>query len=287
MTPAEQPVVIHSPGGHMLGIISSPAAHTAAPSIGVLLVLGGAQSRAGSHRQCVTLARRLAAAGVACLRFDLPGLGDSPGLPAAFDETAPQLGCAIDTLFQRQPGMQRIVLWGLCDGASACLLYVQQVQDTRVAGLALLNPWLHEEGSLARTQVKHYYRQRVASMDFWRKLLRGGVGWQALKDLAFTLVQTRKRAPEGTQMSFQYRMAQAWHAFPGEILLLLSERDITAQAFVEHASSSAVWRGWERHPGLKRENLPGADHTCSSSAATDQAEGAVVAWAVALRASKP
>ena len=38
----------------------------------VLVVVGGPQTRVGSHRQFVLLARALADNGFACLRFELP-----------------------------------------------------------------------------------------------------------------------------------------------------------------------------------------------------------------------
>ena len=278
MKPPEIPVVIEAPGSEMLGIVSPPE-RAVAGEVGVLLMVGGAQCRAGSHRQCVTLARHLADAGLPCLRFDLPGLGDSPGTPHAFEDTAPLLCAAIDTLIHHQPDLKRVVLWGLCDGASAALLYVQQQLDARVAGLALLNPWLRSEASLARTQVKHYYWNRLRTGHFWRKLIRGRVGWKALVELWRTLVNTRSSPESPAAAGYQERMAQAWHVFPGAILLLLSDRDLTAQAFKEHADSDPAWKGWRNRGYLQRLTLVDADHTCSSRAATLAMEEAVVDWA--------
>lgn len=279
MMPPEIPVVIEAPGGDLLGIVSPPAECAGAGQTGVILVVGGAQCRAGSHRQCVSLARRLADSGLSCLRFDLPGLGDSPGAPLAFEDMARHLSAAIDTLFQSQPGLQRVALWGLCDGASAALLYGHKRPDTRVAGLILLNPWLRGEASLARTQVRHHYWYRLRTADFWRKLIRGGVGWRALVDLWRTLLKTRSSHAGLAAPGYQVQMAQAWHAFPGAVLVLLSERDTTAQAFVEHANSDPAWKGWRNRRDLQCQTLRGADHTCSSQAATQEMEAAVVDWA--------
>jgi exosortase A-associated hydrolase 1/exosortase A-associated hydrolase 2 len=266
----EHATTIAGPVTDMLGIVSLPAAGEPVARIGVVIVVGGAQYRVGSHRQFVLLARHLAEARHAVLRFDLPGMGDSPGEPVGFEATAPHIAAAITALHQHCPGLERVVLWGLCDGASASLLYVQATADPRVAGLALLNPWVRSEAGLARAQVKHYYRQRLLEPAFWRKLLAGGVGWQALRSFGSRLRAMNRPAPTSAS-NFQERMAKGWHAFPGPILLLLSERDLTAKEFKEHANRNEAWLGWEQKPLLQQHPLPGADHTCASQ----QAQAAV------------
>jgi len=275
MTAQEHAITIAGPGADMLGIVSLPAAGQPAEDTGVVIVVGGAQYRVGSHRQFVLLARHLARHGHPVLRFDFPGMGDSPGEPIDFEHTAPQIAAAISALQQHCPGVQRVVLWGLCDGASASLLYVQATADPRVTSLALLNPWVRSEAGLARAQVKHYYRQRLMEPAFWRKLLAGGVGWQALRALGSKLL-TMNRPTHASATSFQTRMAQAWHAFPGTILLLLSERDLTAQEFTEHANRSDAWRGWRQKSQLEQHTLPGADHTCATPGSSELVERSVL-----------
>lgn len=56
----------------LYGILSIPENTS---SRGVLVVVGGPQYRAGSHRQFTLLARDLAAYGVPVLRFDCRGMG--------------------------------------------------------------------------------------------------------------------------------------------------------------------------------------------------------------------
>jgi len=276
MTVNEQALWLHGEGFDMLGIVSPPPAQTPMQRTGVLIVVGGAQYRVGSHRQFVQLARCLAAGGFPVLRFDLPGMGDSPGELPSFEDTAPHIAAAIDGLQRQCPGAERVVLWGLCDGASASLLYVQATSDPRVAGLALLNPWVRSEASLARTQVKHYYRQRLLEPAFWRKLLQGGVGAQALRSLRDNLVRMQ-RAP-AAPLSFQHRMADGWHRFTGPVLLLLSERDLTAQEFNEYADTSPAWAGWRHKALLTQHGLAGADHTCSAATSRTAAEQATLPW---------
>jgi len=275
MNPHEEALLIPGPDAGMLGIVSRPAQGQPMERTGVVIVVGGAQYRAGSHRMFVQLARHLATAGYPVLRFDLPGMGDSPGEPVSFEDTAPHIGAAFSALQAQQPGLDRVVLWGLCDGASACLLYLQATQDPRVSGLALLNPWVRSETSLAQARVKHYYRQRLREPDFWRKLLLGGVGWQALQGMATNL--RRMRQPQESR-GFQDRMAQGLRGFRGRVLLLLSETDLTAQEFQEQALNQAAWVEAMLQASVTRCVLPLADHTCSSLESTRRLEAETLNW---------
>ncbi|QHE76693.1 hydrolase 1, exosortase A system-associated [Hydrogenophaga sp. PBL-H3] len=272
----EQAIQMIGPEADMLGIVSLPPEDVAAKHTAVVIVVGGAQYRVGSHRQFVQLARRLAAEGHPVLRFDLPGMGDSPGILLPFEATSDPIGLAIDALYQHCPGVDQVVLWGLCDGASASVLYLRNTQDPRVVGLALLNPWVRSEASHARVRVKHYYRQRLLDPSFWRKLLGGQVGWQALRGLGHNLIAMRRHEP--TPLSFQDAMAEAWKAFPGAILLLLSERDLVAKEFHELAQSDARWLGSLERSQLFLQHIQGADHTCSTTTASRQMESFVLSW---------
>ena len=157
-------------GDTLLGIIARPETP---PETGVIVIVGGPQYRVGSHRQFVLLSRALAAAGYAVLRFDYRGMGDSDGQQRTFQAVSEDIGVAIDALQERLPSLKHFVLWGLCDGATAALLYCHDKQDTRISGLCLANPWVRSEATLARTQVKHYYFQRLMQIEFWKKLISG------------------------------------------------------------------------------------------------------------------
>ena len=74
MNYAEQALVFDCAGERMLGIVAIPEA---AQATGVLILVGGPQYRVGSHRQFLLLARRLATDGIAAMRFDFRGMGDS------------------------------------------------------------------------------------------------------------------------------------------------------------------------------------------------------------------
>ena len=282
MSRHEETLVIRGPNAQdMLGIVCLPAPDTPQQTTGVVIVVGGAQYRVGSHRQFVQLARFLAAAGYPVLRFDFSGMGDSPGDLVPFEDSARHIAAAIDALQSHSPAIDRVVLWGLCDGASASLLYMQTTHDSRVAGLVLLNPWVRSEAGLARARVKHYYRQRLLEPAFWRKLAAGGVGWQALRSLGSNL-RGMRQTPAQT-LTFQELMAKGWRALEGKIMLILSERDLTAQEFVEHAQIHPAWRGLLSHPHVTQHRVNGADHTFSSTLVQREVETGVLAWLNDLR----
>lgn len=289
MTYTEEATLFDCAGETLLGILARPdtPADTA-----VVVVVGGPQYRAGSHRQFVLLSRALAAAGVAVLRFDYRGMGDSSGAQRDFEGVSADIAAAIDILQQHLPGVKHIALWGLCDAAAAALLYCHDTQDPRVKGLCLLNPWVRSEASLARTQVKHYYLQRLQQKEFWLKLLRGGVATQALggllQNIRTAFGGTRANASGSSQAAtpqkpFQQRMATAWHQFPGQILLLLSGDDYTAKEFQEFASTDPAWKNHLAHARLQCHEVPGVDHTFSGAASRQQAERLTLDWVAALR----
>lgn len=79
---------------------------------------------------------------------------------------------------KRQAGLSEVVLWGLCDGATASAFYAPT--DQRVRGLVLRNPRVRTDQTEAQAYIKHYYWQRLSSGTFWRKLMRGELGvWRS------------------------------------------------------------------------------------------------------------
>lgn len=258
---AEETLSFACEGDILQGILTRPETPS---DIGVVVIVGGPQYRVGSHRQFLLLSRDLAAAGHVVLRFDYRGMGDSTGDLHTFENVNADVATAIDALQAAAPGIRKVVLWGLCDGASAALLYCHAMQDHRVAGLCLLNPWVRSAESLAKTQVKHYYTQRLREKEFWIKLFSGKVAWRALSGLARNVrTALRPTAPTTSQWSFQDRMAMAWKAFDGPILLLLSGKDYTAKEFLEQIDTSPPWLGALKKSGLVTMHEPEADHTFS------------------------
>lgn len=266
----EHAVLIDCEGEAMFGIASLPLRPGRRA---VLVVVGGPQYRAGSHRQFTLLARHLAAAGTPVLRFDYRGMGDSPGQPRNFEQVSSDLRSAVDALC-RVAGTEDIVLWGLCDGASAALFYA--AADPRVSGLVLLNPWLRTGEGLARATLKHYYLSRLLERSFWTKLLSGRFDPRAAASSFARLAAAAsgRATPAGTGPSLPQRMLDGLHAFHGRVLLILSGADLTAREFTDTAAGSRRWRKALRSPRVCRRTLDSADHTFARRAWRDK----VAAW---------
>ncbi|MCW5624905.1 MAG: hydrolase 1, exosortase A system-associated [Burkholderiales bacterium] len=277
MTIREQAQVFDCAGESLVGIAAGPVGPAA--DLGVVIVVGGPQYRAGSHRQFVHLCRALAAEGFDTFRFDYRGMGDAGGALRPFDAVDDDIRAAIDAFLQLCPGVRRVVLWGLCDGASAAMIYASS--DPRVAGLVLANPWVRDAQTQAVTQVKHYYRGRLLNPAFWKKLLSGGVQVTvALREAAAAVSRAFRRsaAHASTSLGFQQRMLAGWQQFKGPSLVLLCGNDMTAQEFVERVAADPAWQSCMQAERTRREAFPEADHTFSSRQWKDDMARKVGIW---------
>jgi uncharacterized protein len=254
---------------------------------GVLIVVGGPQYRVGSHRQFTLLCRRLAGQGVPALRFDYRGMGDSDGAVRTFESVSADIRCAIDRFFQSVPSLKDIVIWGLCDAASAALFYAHR--DARVRGLALLNPWVRTPEGLARTQLRHYYLRRLLQASLWGKIARGEFKFrEAAGALGRRVIDALRRRPSGAggpaagEAPLPDRMEDGLRKFRGKVLLILSGNDLTAQEFESVVANSGRWRSLLEDARVTRHRLAEANHTFARREWRDQVERWTEAWVKAL-----
>jgi exosortase A-associated hydrolase 1 len=272
----EDAVVFECEGESLVGILHVPEREPA--RLGVLVIVGGPQYRVGSHRQFVLMARSLAQSGYAVLRFDYRGMGDSDGEMRTFESVASDIRAAIDTLMRSVPSLTGVALWGLCDAASAALMYC--THDPRVKGVAIANPWVRSQAGEAQSYVKHYYGQRLLQRSFWSKALSGKLNVTAsVSDFVRKLWRARAAgaaAAEGG--SFIDRMRRGLQKFSGPTLILMSERDLTAQEFRDLSAASADWQRALRRAGVTTIDLPGADHTFATEGALQLATRHSLEW---------
>jgi len=245
---------------------------------GVLIVVGGPQYRVGSHRQFLLLSRRLAEAGMPVLRYDYRGMGDSSGDIRTFEAVTEDLRAAVDVFSKEAPSVKEVAIWGLCDAASAALMYA--ADDKRICALALANPWVRTAEGYANAMVKHYYGSRFMQWDFWRKLLSGQVN--VFASLCGLLGNLRARAAKKDKatasMSLPDRMGSGLQRFSGPVMFLLSGEDLTAQEFEETIKSSPLWQRALERPAVEWRRLDAATHTFSSSVWRDQVADWTIEW---------
>ncbi|MBT8132409.1 MAG: hydrolase 1, exosortase A system-associated, partial [Gammaproteobacteria bacterium] len=205
------------------------------------------------------LARYAAQHNFACMRFDFRGSGDSVGERRGFEDLAPDITAAVAEFQRRVPELERVVLLGLCDGASAVLINAASIPS--VSGLILLNPWVHTEGSRERARLRSYYPAQLLSLTFWKRLLTGKVRiGDSLKGLQHDL-QSRYSAAE----PFLEEMLAGMRNFNGPALVLLSQNDLTAQEFRDLLESSAQWRDAFAGDQVRRIDIAEANHTFSQA----------------------
>lgn len=276
----EQPVRFNVEGETLLGVLHQG---DAGATRGVLVLVGGPQYRVGSHRQFLLLARRLAAAGVPVLRFDYRGMGDSEGAIRDFETVGEDIRGAIDCFQARMPNLRTVIVWGLCDAASAALIHAWR--DPRVEGLILLNPWVRTQEGLAKAYLKSYYLRRLASRDFWMNLLQGRVNpFVSLRSLLgmTSRVIGANRPSAGARSSgtgpLPERMSEGWRRFEGPIQLILSGEDLTAAEFRETATTNGSWAGLLEQSRVSVHELPEANHTFSHSESRTRVEDWNLSW---------
>lgn len=285
--PPPFPIVTECEGDRLLGMIH-PA--EGAGDLGVLIVVGGPQYRAGAHRQFVHLARSLAEGGIPAMRFDQRGIGDSEGRFPGFLDLDPDIAAAIGAFQAQLPNLRRIVLWGLCDAASAILLYAHR--DPRVAGAVLANPWVRTEQVAASAHLRFHYPRQLVSPAFWGRLLRGEVQvGRSLRGLWSDLRQSRggkparqdtpspePSTPEAADPDFPRRMAQGLAALRAPVLILLSGNDPTADEFRTLCSAYRRWKKALGSKSITQVPIPGAAHTFPSEAQRTAAAAETLRW---------
>lgn len=267
----EIPVIFECQGQQLVGMIHQT---DVAAAVGVLIIVGGPQYRVGSHRQFILLARHLAKHGIPAMRFDVRGMGDSEGAPRRFEQIDDDIRAAIDCFMASCPELTHVVLWGLCDGASAALFY--SYQDHRIKGMVLLNPWVFTEQGAAKTYLKHYYLQRLLSKDFWNKvfsfkfdyassvasllsLLKQASGKSATSNKSDTIARVDKN------LDVPICMRECLRQFSKPVLLILSGRDLTADEFKETVKGDPEWQSLLSQSHITRCDFSEADHTFSSA----------------------
>jgi pimeloyl-ACP methyl ester carboxylesterase len=324
----ETPVTFVNRDGHRLfGMLYAPD-HAVAQRVGVLVSVNAIKNRVGTFRLHVLLARRFCELGYYVLTFDPAGIGDSEG---PFDNKLLsehyydiQTGKYSDDLadatnyFVGEARLDRMVLFGLCGGAIS--MQMSGASDPRVAGLMLLNlPVLVEDlkrlgqqdnaakivsSVSAKTLLKHKV-QRLAEIDFWRRLVRLEVDLReearlvgrSLKVLAQRVgskvasVASRKLPAQNIAMQPVSPHKQFNMHFQRAFLRSMELRQKTLFMFAELDPWTAIFNSEFRDRALEPGNpheahysievIEAANHIFSSAASQKELERRLSTWLLA------
>ncbi len=271
----EEAICFRCGDNQLIGILHYPHTYERIDTA-VLIIVGGPQTRVGSHRQFVLLARELARHGVPCMRFDYQGMGDSSGEQVDFLNITQDIDSAVQQCLSKFAAKQ-VVFWGLCDAASSALIFSKNKPSTKISGMVLLNPWVRTEQGEAATIVKHYYLKRLVDLTFWRKVFRLKFDFHnAISNLLENLKRmhtptkqsqsnTEATSKLSNEQNYVSHMLQGLQQFSGNILLITSGNDLTAAEFLDLVSTSKPWQQAINSKVNEQHHIAGATHTFSSA----------------------
>jgi hypothetical protein len=271
----ETPITFDGPGGRLFGILTRPAVGPSASLSGVFLN-AGAVRRIGPNRIWVDTARQWAARGVATLRMDLEGIGDSDGDEGRYrdvaqfyvrHEVADQIRGAIDALAAR--GMAAgIVLAGLCAGGFWAFRGADV--DDRVRAAFLLNPGaLDWRSDLVEVRLAARLR-RLRHWAWWLRILSGGVPLGRMRAIASAAGRRVRRALTGLPARVLRRGASSPDAATSSAAILDRLSAAGTTVVMAFSTDEPLYLELERNGFLARahrwstlrlDRLPGRDHT--------------------------
>jgi alpha-beta hydrolase superfamily lysophospholipase len=273
------------PAGSLFGVLAEPPDNGSAVrrNTAILFLNVGHNYRIGPNRLYVHMARELAACGFRTLRFDLSGIGDSPGTSGPREGnyyvkgSDVDVSAAIDRL--QAEGCTRFWLMGVCSGSFVA--FQAALADPRVNGQVLMNSRLLEwqegadENMWQASMQRHYkstafYRRELMRPQVYRRLLRGEVDVNGIARRVGTVIEARLKRAVGRLL----------HREPGEESVLSQARRITARGvdtmlvmaadddgrdYIEYhfGHQGSLMAG---DPNFRMIVVEGCDHTFSSRA---------------------
>jgi hypothetical protein len=274
----------------LVGIITEPDAGVRGNLPVFLFLNAGLDHRVGPNRLYVTLARRLVEVGVASLRFDFSGIGDSPAsrsLDASAERGVNEAKQAMNFL-ARSVGAEAFVPLGICSGADTA--FALATADERVAGAVLINPTTipsahtEQQSREARRRAQaHHHGSRVGDWKSWTRVLTGRSDLPALFRSTLRLTRRAIRLQGATVRNVDFGLLPELGRRGVELLAVFTEGDIGLELLATHVGS------FENLASLNRfqlEVIRDTDHLFTPLRDQQRIEALLVEWA-AQRLSRP
>lgn len=249
--------IVFGAHGGLIGVFSEPATVLPGKRRAVIMSNVGMHHRAGPFRLYVKLARRLADAGVAALRFDMSGMGDSlPRHDAATpaERAARDLDDAMRWLTE-SAGIEEFILVGLCSGVDSA--HAAATRDRRVTGAVFIDGYVYPTNGF---RVRKY-TVRFLQLGRWRRYLQRGLrdGRRNGKQLVEASVFERDLP---THDQFRRDVAEMTHRRTDVLFIFTSGvmHEFNAlRQLTEMLGSAPDWRH------IASELMPRANHVFSSA----------------------
>jgi pimeloyl-ACP methyl ester carboxylesterase len=253
----------------------------------VLIVNTSAGHHIGDGRLSVLLARRLASKGIASLRMDLGGLGDStPAAPEVTIDTvfAPQASrdAAIGAQWLTAQGHRCVVAFGVCSGAYLSLHAC--ADHPALAGAYAINlpKFSHRPAGGPELAQWKRYRQSLLDPRKWARVLRGraanplviarGLCFDAARRGTFAVARWMSRREESGIADPQVRaLMRKLHDKQAGVRMIFGEFDDGLPVAIAHLGGN--FQALHRYERIRAAVLPGLDHSVLGS----QARAAVLA----------
>ena len=259
-------------GERLLGIVTLPA-QLRADTPACLFLNAGVVHRIGPHRINVKIARALAGIGIASIRVDLSGMGDSPPAPGAEhsgEQTVRDLQDAM-THLEQTLGVRRFIVFGLCSGAVHAYWLAQR--DERVVGVTMFDSYVYP--TLRTHLLRRWSRLRTSS---WSSLARKPLEW----------LRRSTRVEQSGETSQDQHMGIPTRAQFAQVMNALTARGVSVYLYF----SASFLEKFNYH-GQMRDNFGGEpfmqrirydyetdmDHTLTSQHAQRKVVAAVLDWA--------
>lgn len=267
----EKPVSFICNNKKLYGILHEPDNNS--PIVIVIMVVGGYQTRYGSHRLYIKLARYLTMHGHGVLRFDCEGKGDSSGDFVGLRNAALSIDAAVDYMGKVFYD-KKIIIWSLCDGSSASAIYAYEKPE-KIAGLILSNTYVSTEKSYATANLKYYYVSRLKKRKFWKKLLSFKVDLKkSLEEIGKALKKTicpkkelKQIDKEQNSMTLPELVLLGMSQLGKPIVCIIANEDILAKEFYGALKKDKRIKQLLSKKKIKCQVIKGADHTFDQPAA--------------------
>jgi pimeloyl-ACP methyl ester carboxylesterase len=267
--------VLFGPDRRLLGVVTVPA--TAAPTtLACLLVNAGVIHRIGPHRINVKAARALAQVGIASLRFDLSGLGDSPAArsQAHFQDQAVHDMQAAMNYLEASAGIRRFLVFGICSGAANA--YALALADPRVVGILMFDGFAHP--TIKTHLVRRWLRFRAMS---WRSLASNVLSkLQRLSARPAAAAQQAMAAGVASATPSRLEFRQALNKLTERgvsIYLVFSGSFLESYNHPSQLQDAFAGASFLRH--VRSEFMPDVDHTVTSLAVQHKLISRLCGWA--------